>query len=56
MFVAPRARATLLAHEREKFLTEDWPRIAAQIRALELDLTSLLTQTRTASKPEGNEP
>jgi len=56
MFVAPKARATLLAHEREKFLTEDWPRIAAQIRALELDLTSLLTRTRTASKPEGNEP
>ena len=34
-------RATeLLAHEREKFLTEDWPRIVAQIKALDLDPTN----------------
>ncbi|MBE7733419.1 GntR family transcriptional regulator [Devosia faecipullorum] len=43
MFVTEGAREKLLAHEREKFLTDDWPRIAAQIRALELDLPSLLT-------------
>lgn len=42
MFVRTGARAALLAHERQKFLAEDWPRIAAQIRALELDLTTLL--------------
>lgn len=42
MFVTSGAREKLLAHEREKFLREDWPRIAAQIRALELDLNSLL--------------
>lgn len=43
MFVTEGAREKLLAHERDKFLKEDWPRIAAQIRALELDLPSLLT-------------
>src|SRR5690554_4374814 len=43
MFVTKGARAVLLAHEREKFLKEDWPRIAAQIKALELDLDSLIS-------------
>lgn len=42
MFVTTGARSHLLAHERDKFLKEDWPRIAAQIRALELDVSSLL--------------
>jgi GntR family transcriptional regulator len=42
MFVTTGARATLLAHERDKFLKDDWPRIAAQIRALELDPDTLL--------------
>ena len=42
MFVNEGAREKLLAHERQKFLTEDWPRIVTQIRALELDPASLL--------------
>lgn len=41
MFVKAGARALLLTHERDKFLREDWPRIAAQIKALELDLSTL---------------
>ncbi|MEO5805537.1 GntR family transcriptional regulator [Devosia sp.] len=45
MFVKTGARAGLLTHEREKFLSEDWPRIAAQIKALELDVSTLLDQT-----------
>lgn len=49
MFVKTGARAELLAHEREKFLKEDWPRIAAQIKALDLDLPSLLSAS-TATK------
>lgn len=49
MFVKTGAREQLLAHEREKFLTEDWPRIAAQIAALELDLSTLLTKTAPSS-------
>jgi GntR family transcriptional regulator len=47
MFVTPGARAALLAHERDKFLKDDWPRIAAQIKALGLDLKSLLTHLNT---------
>jgi len=49
MFVTDGARGRLLAHERDKFLKQEWPRIAAQIRALELDLSSLLTAPH---KPE----
>jgi Predicted transcriptional regulators len=49
MFVTNGAREKLLAHERDKFLAEDWPRIAAQIKALELDLQSLLS---SAQKPQ----
>ena len=42
MFVQPGARDKLLAHERKKVLAEDWPRIIAQIKALELDPKTLL--------------
>jgi GntR family transcriptional regulator len=42
MFVQPGARDKLLAHERQKFLSEDWPRIVSQIKSLELDPHSLL--------------
>ncbi|MCP8883175.1 GntR family transcriptional regulator [Devosia sp. XJ19-1] len=50
MFVTAGARSGLLAHERDKFLKEDWPRIAAQIKALDLDLKDLVS---TDSTPEG---
>ncbi len=42
MYVNDGAREKLLSHERTKFLAEDWPRIVAQIRALDLDPSSLL--------------
>lgn len=45
MFVATGARSKLLTHERETFLTEEWPRIRAQIEALELDLKVLLNES-----------
>jgi GntR family transcriptional regulator len=45
MYVNEGAREKLLAHERQKFLSEDWPRIVAQIRALELDPASLLKES-----------
>ncbi|QQR36393.1 GntR family transcriptional regulator [Devosia oryziradicis] len=54
MFVKAGARAQLLAHEREKFLREDWPRIATQIRALDLDLKTLL-DTSTDAKGQNHE-
>lgn len=42
MYVLPGAREKLLAHERRKFLDEEWPRILSQIRSLELDPRTLL--------------
>jgi GntR family transcriptional regulator len=51
MFVRAGARAELLAHEREKFLKEDWPRIAAQIKALDLDLKTLLANFTDTKGP-----
>ena len=45
MFVAAGARDRLLTHEREVFLSEDWPRIRAQIKTLGLDLDALLKET-----------
>ncbi len=42
MYVNEGAREKLLGHERQKFLAEDWPRVIAQIRALELDPATLL--------------
>ena len=47
MFVQEGARPRLLAQEREKFLTEEWPRIKAQIKALELNIDDLLKQDET---------
>ena len=51
MFVKTGARAELLAHERDKFLKEDWPRIITQIRALELDPKTLLSPNPSAQGP-----
>ena len=45
MFVAEGARTKLLTHEREKFLSEEWPRIRAQIEALGLDLDTLFKES-----------
>ncbi|UXN74207.1 hypothetical protein N8D56_02735 [Devosia sp. A8/3-2] len=53
MFVKTGARAELLAHERDKFLKEDWPRIAAQIAALELDVATLLAKIPTPPPAQG---
>ena len=44
MYVAAGAREKLLAHERETFLSVEWPRIRAQIAALGLDLETLLKE------------
>ena len=44
MFVNPGARGKLLSHERQRFMAEDWPRIVAQIKALELDPATLLRE------------
>jgi DNA-binding transcriptional regulator YhcF (GntR family) len=45
MFVATGAREKLLAHEREVFLKDEWPRIRTQIQSLGLDIEALLKET-----------
>jgi len=44
MFVAEGGHQRLLAYERQKFLTEEWPRVMARLAALDLDPTELLKQ------------
>jgi DNA-binding transcriptional regulator YhcF (GntR family) len=42
MFVAQGAAHRLLQSERERFLADEWPEVAARIRRLSLDPTDLL--------------
>ena len=50
MFVTDGAHRLLLAGERKKFLTEEWPRISARIQRLGLTPKDLLR----ASSPKSN--
>jgi GntR family transcriptional regulator len=46
MFVAPGARARLSDSERERFLKEEWPNVAARMKRLGIDPASLLERER----------
>lgn len=48
MFVIEGARNRLLATERDKFLIEEWPRIAERITQLGLNLDELIESNRNA--------
>lgn len=48
MFVNAGARARLLAAERQRFLADEWPRVAATVKRLGLDARELLA---TPAKP-----
>ena len=47
MFVVEGARATLLKSERERFLSEEWPKLHARLQRLGLDLKALLREPTT---------
>jgi GntR family transcriptional regulator len=49
MFINPGARELLLQAEREKFLTEQWPRVHATIQRLGLSAEELLDATAAAA-------
>jgi GntR family transcriptional regulator len=53
MFIRPGARSLLLEGEREKFLTEQWPRIHATIQRLGLDADELLRPVPTSEPSTG---
>jgi GntR family transcriptional regulator len=57
MYVTDGARKQLLKDERQRFLHKEWPRIAATIERLGLDLEALLDRARSSgSKPgDGND-
>jgi GntR family transcriptional regulator len=56
MFVRPGAYALLLAGERKRFLTDEWPRVYATIHRLGLDPKELLDgATPPPVKPEEEE-
>ena len=48
MFVTGEAPSLALAQERERFLTEEWPAIRAQIEALGLTLKDLSLQSEAS--------
>jgi GntR family transcriptional regulator len=50
MFVKPGARELLLKGERQKFLKEEWPRIAETIERLGISERELNSATRKKSK------
>lgn len=51
MFVRPEARSVLLHGERQKFLTEEWPRVQATIHRLGLSPADLLKATANPTAP-----
>ena len=55
MFVKAGARALLLKGEREKFLTEEWPRVATTIQRLGLTQKELEDAAERASRKSGKE-
>ncbi len=53
MFIKPGARQLLLQSERQRFLTEEWPRIQATIQRLGLTPEELLDHGGSRVKPVG---
>jgi GntR family transcriptional regulator len=51
MFVSDGARQLLLAGERERFLTEEWPHVLATIRRLGFSADELFAQTPALTHP-----
>jgi GntR family transcriptional regulator len=52
MYVNPGARALLLAGERQKFLSDEWPAIHATIRRLGLEVNELLDADKPNDEPD----
>ena len=55
MFVKAGARALLLKGEREKFLAEEWPRVATTIQRLGLTQKELEAAAARAARKSGKE-
>ena len=53
MFVEAGARDLLLKGERQKFLADEWPRLAEKIQRLDLTLKELDAAAKRSSKAQG---
>ena len=51
MFVASGGRTKLLEHERDRFLSDEWPRLRTRIAALGLDIAALPKEHRQVTDP-----
>ncbi len=51
MFVSIGARTALMKAERQRFLTEEWPKVRATIQRLGLSTNELLAREAAASAP-----
>jgi DNA-binding transcriptional regulator YhcF (GntR family) len=56
MFINAGARSLLLQGERQKFLSEEWPRIQATIQRLGLKAEELLNGSRPSLKAAPSKP
>ena len=56
MFINVGARSLLLKGERQKFLSEEWPRIQTTIKRLGLKPSELLNGSRPSSKAAPSKP
>jgi GntR family transcriptional regulator len=56
MFINAGARSLLLKGERQKFLSEEWPRIQTTIKRLGLKPSELLNGSRPSSKAAPSKP
>jgi GntR family transcriptional regulator len=55
MYVVPGARNTLLKDERQRFLDDEWPKVAATIHRLGLQPKELLAAIKDNAKEPGEE-
>jgi len=56
MYIKTGARSLLLDAERQKFVTEQWPRIYGTIQRLGLSAEELLAQAPPAAAPQPSQP
>ena len=52
MFVSPGARAALMTDEKQRFLSQDWPRIRGNITRLGLSLEDLMSTPPASQKKD----
>ncbi len=53
MFVSTGAQAALMKDERQRFLGEEWPRVHAKIRRLELSIDALMQMAPASTEAVG---